>query len=163
MEIEISDEYNSCKILRIKTYPHLRKFIKSFYRTKSEDLVRVDRNSSLGMTMFEVLRNPRKVNSKEQSRFTDEISFLLNQHLSKLSITNKFVLRFNTQMDVLFKEHCVQWIMAQVENGMSASEAIRSFQKKYHINESDYSFENIYRNWTRWKNDEYYRLKNISV
>lgn len=159
MEIAISDKYPTCKILRINTYSHLKKFIVQFFKSDEDGNIRVDKHSSLGVVMSEILRNPKKVNLKEVDRYNTTISLSLNKELSEISMTNRIALRFNSQMDILFKEHFRQWIIAKVDEGVNASEAIRKFKSKYGVNESDYSFENIYRDWTRYKNDEYYRLK----
>ena len=96
-------------------------------------------------------------------RMTDTISLSLTKRLSEFSFPPITVYHFNAEMDQVFKEHLVEWINSQVfTNTINVSEAIRNFQKKYKITEGEYPFDNMYRHYTRWNNDEYHQ-KRISA
>lgn len=160
MEISVAEDAESCKVLTIRTYPHLKKFIQKFYKSETDGTVRVDMHSSLGITMSKTLISKRKIQVNKLERATEELTLKLNQRISKLSLHPLIAHQFNIEMDRIFKDHLVQWILSQETTALlSASESIRSFQKYYRINESEYSFENMRRHYTRWKNDEYYRKR----
>lgn len=160
MDIAIAKGTTHCKVITLKTYPHLRKFIEGFYRVNEHGEVRVDMYNSLGIVLSNSLRSKKKMRSNQLERLTDRLTINLAYDLSKLSLQPRIVYQFNVDMDRVFKDHIIEWIVSQTDLGtVSVTDAILSFQKKYKINESDYSFENIYRHYTRWKNDEYYQKR----
>lgn len=164
MEIDIAKGTSNCKVLRIKTYPHLKKFIKKFYKLNNDGSVRVDAHTSLGMVMSKVLLSKEKLRSDHLERFSDEIDLSLSKRLSEYSLQPRIVYQFNIEMDRLFKEHMIEWILSQYSTGtITVSDAIRNFQKKYGINEGDYSFDNMFRQYTRWTNDEYERRRSRCI
>jgi hypothetical protein len=159
MVIENHKVKSSCKIVTIKTYPHLKKFMKKFYPQNSDGSTRIDDHRMAGVLLGITLDKKHKVSQKYTDRMTDEIRLSLNRRISRKSLTNAVLLQYNVEFDKLFKDQLCLWIIAQSKLGVTASESIANFREEYKIYEGDYSTENMYRAWTRFKNDEYHRLK----
>lgn len=144
-------------IVEIPTYPRLRKFILKFWGYDGKEPVEVGMHSMLGQVMDKALMDKNSVKTFRED-FTAKIQLKLSKRLSEKSLRRSQVLQFNLEMDKYFKDHLCQWVTAQTNLSLPQSEAIRNFQTKYGLTETDYSYENCYRHVTRWKNKEYERL-----
>lgn len=159
MQVEYHPKKNSCRIVTIRTYPHIKKFIEKFYRTDEEGTVRIDSHTMAGVLIGITLDNKHKIAATKVERMSVEMSLSLNTKNSRKSLTNPVLLQFNIEFDKLFKEQLYNWVIAQSKVGVPVSDAIRNFMKEYKIYEGEYSYDNAYRAWIRYKNDEYNRLK----
>lgn len=120
----------------------------------------MDKHRVASTLMSVTLIKKEKLSQRFVERMTEEITISLNFQQSNYSLRNHTILQFNIEMDKFFKEQMYLWIIAQSFVGISETESIRSFQKKFSINESEYGFDNMYRAWQRYKNSEYEKKNN---
>jgi hypothetical protein len=116
----------------IDVFPHIKKFI-----LKNHDAT----NGSI------------KVENNDQfrDRLTTTLTLELTKKQTQLGPRVSKLMRVNTDMDRVFKEHLLCWIKAQSALGIPPFTACRTFLEYYAIDESEYSLEAAHRFYQRSK------------
>jgi hypothetical protein len=145
--------------IEIPILPHLKKFINKFYQFNGEPF-EVTLDNPIGIAMKHVLKDRKKVDLKLVERCTTTARFQLASDFTKYELRMSFICQFNREFDRIFKNMMYLWIMAQFEVGINNRVAVKNFLRQFEISDNEYSYESAYRAWSRYKKDEYRRIKN---
>jgi hypothetical protein len=141
----------------IDVFPHVKKFILKTYPSTGTDKgsVKVEEYTTLGKYVTLALREPAGAenNGQYRDRLTTTITIVLTKKQSQLGPRLHKLMRINTDIDRVFKEHMLTWINAHQECGVPPYTACRLFLEYYKIDESEYSLEAAHRFYQRTKED----------
>lgn len=139
----------------IDVYPHVRKFILKMYPSTSNRGVKVEEYTTLGKYVTLALREPTSAENNDQyrDRLTATITLHLTSKQSQLGPRLCKLMRINTDMDRVFKEHLISWINALRESGIPPYSACRKFLQYYGIEENEYPLEAAHRYFQRVKSN----------
>jgi hypothetical protein len=143
-------------VLQIPILPHLKKFIHQRYG--SGDPLRIDQDMLLGKIVVVIVKDkvkPRPVSE----RYSEILRVSPSWEIRERSPRSRKLAELNVHLDKIFKEKMYSWIEAQVAAGLSAYQATEDFLAHYSIKESEYSKESAYRQYLRYKHDEYEKKK----
>lgn len=139
------------KVVRIPIKPYLKKFILIHY--KLTEPVPLNISSLLGHQVYAMLVVKRK-SLRSNDVFTDNIEMEFRAPaIRKLAYRMGYVVRINHYFDKIFKDCMYTWAMAQDSVGYPPYQGLRDYLRHYGIKEEEYSFENAYRAWMRYKNE----------
>jgi hypothetical protein len=140
----------------IPTFSYLIKFVSKQYGQRSP--IQVDENTAMGkfITLSLLDRRPWKeyasFNTPERSdKLSASLKIILTKEQSEMAVRKSKLLRINTDLDRLFKEHMITFIEALRTNGIPASHACKQFLRYFHIEETEYSFDAAYKHYKRQK------------
>jgi hypothetical protein len=138
----------------IDVFPHVKKFIlKTFPASVERGAVKVEEYNTLGKYVTLALREPAGAENNDQyrDRLTASITLILTKKQSQLGPRLHKLMRINTDLDRVFKEHLLSWIAALSASGIAPYTACRMFLEYYGIDESEYSLEAAHRFYQRAK------------
>jgi hypothetical protein len=98
-------------------------------------------------------RSRSEYNDQHRDRLTESITFVLTAEQAKLGPRVSKLMRLNNDVDRLFKDHLIEWILAKRDDGISVHPACKMFLKRYNIDENEYSLDAAYRFWQRVKGE----------
>ena len=150
------------KIVKIPFLPHIKKFILVHYKVEEPLPVPAKLNNLLGKIINAVLIGEKEV-QKANDRCTTHLTMEFGKRLAERELRISKLMLLNRYFDKMFKDHMVQWILAQTDLGITEMEAIRRFLNFYKITEDEYSLLIAHRQWMRHKNGEYLRTKSTAA
>lgn len=132
-------------------FPHLKKFIVKNY---GAGVITTEEGTVLGRIVTAVLREnrTRKFSARDwphHLQTTAMITIRLTTDQAGLSPKLSKLMRINLDMDKVFKDSLVGWILAQGEAGILAYPACKSFLDYYGIDSNEYSLDAAYKYWQR--------------
>jgi hypothetical protein len=134
---------------------YLKKFILQEF--KLEEPIQLNENNLFAREIMKVVTDHRR--SKGFDKFDNKIDVILNQNISDFSVSIGKLAMVNESMTMIFKRCMYSFVKGQYIAGIPASKAIPNFLDLYGIRESEYKSETGYREYERYKNDEYGRSK----
>lgn len=143
------------RIVTINVYPHVRKYMMAHYIRNSQGVFICTESTPLGLyTRLALLdreewRNPS--NDQVRDRATASVQLELTTSQLRLSPRLFKLKSINIYLDRQFKEALISCILSQNEAGVAVYPACKIFLEQYHIDEKDYSLDNCYKHWQRWK------------
>jgi hypothetical protein len=113
----------------------------------------VEEYTSLGKYVTLALREPAGAenNGQYRDRLTTTITIVLTKKQSQLGPRLHKLMRINTDMDRVFKDHLLTSIYMLSGTGIAPYSACRMFLAYYGIDESEYSLEAAHRFYQRSK------------
>lgn len=138
------------EIYRIPVFPHVKKFILKLYG--NTEPVKIHEYNSLGKLVTMALQDKRMradQNDQQRDRVTDSITIVLNKEQSELGVRLGKLMRINTSVDTIFKEHLLTWIEAMKKNNIAPYTACRSYLHHYGIDDGEYSLDAAYKFYQR--------------
>jgi hypothetical protein len=136
----------------IDVFPHIKKFILKNHDATNGS-IKVEEYTTLGKYVTLALREPATAENNDQfrDRLTTTLTLELTKKQTQLGPRVSKLMRVNTDMDRVFKEHLLCWIKAQSALGIPPFTACRTFLEYYAIDESEYSLEAAHRFYQRSK------------
>lgn len=134
----------------VPVFPHVKKFILKQYKTSEP--VKVEEYNSLGKMVTLALRDNRTradQNDQQRNRVTSSITIILGKEQTELGPRLGKLMRINTHIDVIFKEHLLCWIEALKKDGIAPFTACKMFLEYYGIDEKEYSLDAAYKYYQR--------------
>lgn len=137
----------------VPIFPHVKKFLAHRYGLKSP--IKVSENISLGkiVTLSLIDKRQRTLSRTMQrdaeSKINSELVLVLTEDQVRMGPRINKLIAINTDIDQIFKEHLITYIMAQKSIGIPVKTACRSFLAEMGINESEYSIDAAYKHWQR--------------
>jgi hypothetical protein len=151
--ISIAESKGNRKTFTIPIYPHVKKFIlKNYGKYISGSGINTEEYTILGKIVTLSLRETRsrvKDNDQYRDRLTETICLVLTKEQTELSPRLHKLIRVNTDMDVIFKDHMLEWIQGQKVAGIPPYTACKMFLERYQIDDKEYSLDAAYRYWQR--------------
>lgn len=146
---------DKARLIDFPIFPHLKKFIYSFYDYPTSEPIEINMRMSLGIAMKHVLREKKKANLKNLERYEERIQLLIGGEFLDLELRPAYIVNFNMHYDRMFKEFMYTWIKAQELSGINNRQSIQAFLQRFNIKENEYSYDAAQRQWLRFKNKEY--------
>jgi hypothetical protein len=140
----------------IHVFPHVKKFmIKTF--PHQNGIFKIEEWSTLGSLVTLCLIDNRSWKDRNFSddyfkeHLTEKIIVRLNKEQLERSPREYKLIRINSEINRLFKEHLVTWIRSQYKVGIPAHQACRSFLEYYKLDPdgTEYNIDNAYKAWQR--------------
>lgn len=142
----------------ISVFPHVKKFmLKTF--PHDNGVFKIEEWNTLGSLVTLCLIDNRAWKNRNFSndddyfkdKLTEQITIILNKEQMELSPREYKLMRVNSEMNRLFKEHLFTWVHSQYKVGMPAHKACRSFLEYYKLDPdgTEYNIDNAYKAWQR--------------
>jgi hypothetical protein len=138
----------------IDVFPHVKKFILKTYPSAvtRKNTVKVEEYTTLGKCITLALREPasKENNGQYRSRLTETITLILTKKQAELGPRAHKLMRINTDIDRVFKEHLLNHIAM---SPFPPYAACRNFLSHFGIDENEYSLEVAHRFYQRSKDE----------
>jgi len=134
----------------VPIFPHLKKFILKNY--KVSEPVKTEDYTTLGKMVSLALRDNRMLsdnNDQLRDRLKSTLTIMLSKQQADLGPRLGKLIRINTNMDLIFKEHLLCWIDALKKDGIPVNTACKMFLEHYDIDEKEYSLDAAYKLYQR--------------
>jgi len=151
------------KIVNVPFLPHLKKFVIKHYRLDDSLPIMVTKNSILGKLSHAILISKKNKVTTSSERHTEKIKLSFSQDINKLEIRINRLILLNNYYHKFFLEMMCMYIISQDRVGIPPWVAVEDFLKLYDIAPEEYDKYSAYRQWQRFKNEEFHQQNDLKV
>lgn len=141
--------------ISIDVYPHIKKFAGKMYLRNKQGAFICTETTMLGLFVRMALVDKESWaspdNDQARDRLTATIQVQLTTEQARLSPRLYKLKRVNTLLDRAFKDAMICSILTQKSSGVPILPACKVFLEYYNIDENEYSVDNCYKHWQRWR------------
>lgn len=147
------------KIINVPFLPHLKKFLVKHYRLDDSRPILVKRSTILGKISYAILKDRKNEVLKSSTRHIETLTLTFTDDLNKLEIRINRLILLNNYYNKFFLDMMCIYIIAQDRVGIPPWVAVEDFLKMYDIAPDEYDKYSAYRQWMRFKNEEFHRYQ----